>query len=184
VQTVATNGVLFLYHSTATAPSGIATDAPSQVAEYAIRNQVTTPELQNSVDVDVQYIDALYLPVAVEVVGNASVLPAQTGWVGSINDVTDFQNTLKSFASGSLLNGYFGAQGWPEQVLSNTGTNDPNGLVKLQGAYNIIALSASPSSFNPNVPYATSSQNTGNLAGTPSNNPNYAAKAIERLFFS
>jgi hypothetical protein len=184
VQPVANNGVLLLYHSTATPPSGIATDAPSQVAEYAIRNTITTPNLLNSVDVDVQYIDALYLPVAVEVRGNANVPTAQTGWVGSINDVTDFQNTLKSFASGSLLNGYFGGAGWPEQLLSNTGTNDPNALVKLQGAYNLVALSASPSSFNPNLPYATSSQTTGNLAGTPGNNVNYAARAIDRLFFS
>jgi len=182
--TVANNAVLFLYHSTVTPPSGIATDAPSQVAEFAIRNTTTTPDLLNSVDVDVQYIDALYLPVAVEVVGNSNVPASQTGWVGSINDVTDFQNTLKSFASGSLLDGYFGAAGWPEQLLSNTGSNDPNALVKLQGAYNLIALSASPSSFNPNLPYATSSQTTGNLAGTPSNNVNYAAKAIDRLFFS
>ena len=116
--------------------------------------------------------------------GNTNVPTPQTGWVGSINDVTDFQNTLKAFASGSLLNGYFGGAGWPEQLLSNTGSNDPNGLVKLQGAYNLVALSGSPSSFNPNLPYATSSQATGNLAGAPSNNVNYAAKAIDRLFFS
>src|SRR5262249_41114263 len=39
----------------------------AQVAEFTIRDPSDTPDLPPSVDVDVQYIDASYLPAAMEV---------------------------------------------------------------------------------------------------------------------
>ncbi len=92
--------------------------------------------------------------------------------------MANMQSTLQKFVNGSLLNGYFGGQGWPQYDLGSTNPNDP---IKIPGGYNIFALSASTSSYNINVPMLTSSQQT---SVTPAANNNYAAQAITNLFFS
>ena len=175
-----------LYHSPNA--SGIDVSSATQVAEYTIRDKSSTPDIPNSVDVDVQYIDSMYLPVAMEAVLPGKN-PPEAGYIGTTNSVDDFEKTLKAFVSPSgSLNGYFGSAGWPQIYLSDTGQIDPNALIKIPGAYNVFVLSVVPSPLNPpgtsSVPFITSSQLNGNMPASPSDAPNYAVEDITNLIFS
>ncbi len=170
-----TDGVLFLYHDAT--PKGIGADAPSQLVEWSVRDKSVTPDVGTSVDYDLSYLDHMYLPVAVEATPGPGH-PGKVGYIGTTLTGAQFQSTLQKFVSGSLLNGYFGGQGWPEYDL---GTSNPNDPIKIPGGYNILELSAATSAYNINSPMLTSSQQT---SVTPAANNNYAAQAITDLFFS
>ena len=170
-----TDGVLFLYHDAT--PKGIGADAPSQLVEWSVRDKSVTPDVGTSVDYDLSYLDHMYLPVAVEAIPGTGH-PDKVGYIGTTLTGAQFQSTLQKFVSGSLLNGYFGGQGWPEYNLGTTNPNDP---IKIPGGYNVLELSAATSAYNINSPMLTSSQQT---SVTPAANNNYAAQAITDLFFS
>ena len=129
-----TDGVLFLYHDAT--PKGIGADAPSQLVEWSVRDKSVTPDVGTSVDYDLSYLDHMYLPVAVEA-NPGPGHPGKAGYIGTTLTGAQFQSTLQKFVSGSLLNGYFGGQGWPEYDL---GTSNPNDPIKIPGGYNILEL--------------------------------------------
>ena len=59
----------------------------------------------------------MYLPMAVEAVPPPGHAPV--GYVGTTNTLANFSATVKEFANGSLLDGYFGGKGWPQYFLSS-----------------------------------------------------------------
>ncbi len=187
--TKTSDGMLLFYHGydqqLNTAPPGIDTiSSAAQVAEFTIRDPATTPNL-HSIDLDVQYIDAMYLPVAMEVVKPSS--PREAGYIGTLNNVPDFQKTLQKIVNGSNLDGYLGGRGWPEIYLAANSNIDPNALIKIPGAYNVFNLSASNSPVAPpgqDFPALTSNQQTGNFVGGPSDAKNYAVSEMTSLFLS
>ena len=122
----------------------------------------------------------MYLPMAVEAVPPKGHGPV--GYVGTTNTLANFSATVKKFATGNLLNRYFGrprvAAVFPSSPSNPANPNDP---LKIPGGNNLFQQSVSASSYDPNAPMLTSSQQTGVLAG---NGGNYAVNAITDLFFS
>ena len=160
VKPVANGGVLLLYR--AQDPKAIAGASASQIAEYTIRDKSTTPNIPNSVDLDVQYIDYMFLPVAME-----AVLPGKNnplaGYVGTTNSVANFEKTLQQFVQGTQLSGYFNGRGWPQVNLTASGV-DPSALIKIPGGDNLFQNSVSVTPYNPFLPLLTSSQSNQNVA--------------------
>ena len=178
------NGRLLLYHSPVAL--GITSDAPSQLIEFTIRDpSVPVPNTGVSFDYDVSYLDALYLPVALEAVGGTdpSGKETQFGYVGTTLTMSLFEPKVKAFASGAFLNGYLGAgKGWPQYYLSNpTRPVNPLDPLKVPGGDNVFAESPNASSYDVLHSNLTSSQMTKVL---PSTNGNYAVQAITNLWFS
>ncbi len=178
VQPAVKGGVELLYH--AKTPIQLAADAPAQFIEWGIRDPSQPTKEPVSFDYDLSYLDSMYLPMAVEAVPPKGHAPV--GYVGTTNTLTNFSATVRKFADGSLLDGYFGGQGWPQYFLSSpSNPANPNDPLKIPGGNNLFQQSVSASSYDPNAPMLTSSQQTGVL---PGNGGNYAANAITNLFFS
>jgi hypothetical protein len=177
------NAMMLLYHSGTAL--GITSDAASQLIEWTIRDPSIPEPEPISFDYDISYLDAMYLPVALEAVGgvNPQKKPTQFGYVGTTLPFDKFNTTVQSFVNGTLLNGYLGAgQGWPQYYLSNPmNPFDPNDLAKIPGGANVFAESTNASSYDVLHSNLTSSQMTKNL---PSTNGNYAVDAIANLWFS
>ena len=169
------NAMLLLYHS-ATA-LGINSDAPSQLVEFTIRDPtVPVPDTKASFDYDISYLDALYLPVALEA-------DTGVGYVGTTLSLAQFEASVNEFANGSWLDGYLGAgNSWPQYYLSNpTGPTNPSDPLKIPGGHNLFADSVNASSYDVLHSTLTSSQATANL---PSTGDNYAVGAMTNLWFS
>jgi hypothetical protein len=178
------HAMLLLYHSEVAL--GITSDAPSQLLEFTIRDpSVPVPNTTESFDYDVSYLDALYLPVALEAVGgtDSSGKETQFGYVGTTLTLDKFENSVKAFAGGKLLKGYLGSgKDWPRYYLSNpTSPTNPSDLVKIPGGDNVFAESTNASSYDVLHSNLTSSQLTKFL---PSTGDNYAVDAIANLWFS
>jgi hypothetical protein len=173
------NAMLLLYHSGTAL--GINSDAPSQLVEFTIRDpSVPVPDTKASFDYDISYLDALYLPVALE--ADTGTRPG-VGYVGTTLSVAQFEASVNAFTNGTWLDGYLGpGKGWPQYYLSNpTGPTDPSDPVKIPGGHNIFAESVNASSYNVLHSTLTSSQATANL---PSTSDNYAVSAMTNLWFS
>jgi hypothetical protein len=178
VQPLGKGNVALLYH--AQVPLQLASDAPTQFIEWGIRDPSQPTNEPVSFDYDLSYLDSLYLPVAVEAVAPKGQAPI--GYVGTTNTLANFSATVKRFASGNLLNGYFGGRGWPTYFLSSPTTPvDPTAPVKIPGGNNLFQESAGASSYDALAAMLSSSQLTGVL---PSNGGNYAVNTITNLFFS
>ena len=80
------------------------------------------PNAGTSFDYDISYLDALYLPVALE--ADTGTLPG-VGYVGTTLSLAEFEASVNAFASGTWLEGYLGTgKSWPQYYLSNpTGPN-------------------------------------------------------------
>ncbi len=129
VQDLSDNGALLLYRGPeSSVVGGIATSASSQLTEYTIRDESQTvigkPTLDTSVDVDISYLDAMYLPVAEEAVLTKG--DPQAGYIGTTITVPQFESTLTKFVSGANLGNYFynapeNNVAWPQFNLTPTG---------------------------------------------------------------
>jgi hypothetical protein len=173
------NAMLLLYHSGVA--MGINSDAPSQLVEFTIRDpSVPVPNTTASFDYDISYLDALYLPVALE--ADTGTLPG-VGYVGTTLSLNQFENSVKAFAAGTWLHGYLGpGNGWPQYYLSHpTGPTNPSDPLKIPGGHNVFADSVNASSYDVLHSTLTSSQATANL---PSTGGNYAVAAMTNLWFS
>jgi hypothetical protein len=169
------SAMLLLYHSGTAL--GINSDAPSQLVEFTIRDpSVPVPNTKASFDYDISYLDALYLPVALEA-------DTGVGYVGTTLSFAQFEASVNEFANGSWLDGYLGAgNGWPQYYLSNpTAPTNPSDPLKIPGGHNIFAESVNASSYNVLHSTLNSSQATANL---PSTGDNYAVGAMTNLWFS
>jgi hypothetical protein len=193
VQTVPNGGALILYHgSNAFLPPGVATSAPSQLLEFTIRDNSqnqnpNNPDIPTGVDIDISYLNAMYLPVGMETKSTTANDPL-AGYIGTLTTLASFENSLSQFVTGSDIGDYFydapAGKGWPQFNLTPTGVT-PGALIKIPGGANLFAESASTSIYkvnpsDPDTPSLTSSQQTS--VTNPANN-NYAAQEITDLFF-
>jgi hypothetical protein len=175
-------GVEVLYTTTDPQSIGIIADAPSQLLEFTIRDQLmpSAPgeNFTNSVDYDISYINNLYLPVAME-----ADLP-NIGYVGTLDNITKFETDVKAFEDGKILNGYFGGKGWPYYRTSDPAAPiDKSALVKLVGAQNIFGDNSAASSYN--LLQTMLSSSAGNLVSgvPPATNGDYAEEDLASLWF-
>ena len=90
LQTLSNDGALLLYRGPT--PAGIADAAAAQLTEFTIRDasqsQQGKPMLDTSVDVDISYLNAMYLPVAMEAVLQPGV--PEAGYIGTTSSVANF----------------------------------------------------------------------------------------------
>jgi hypothetical protein len=173
------DAMLLLYHSGTAL--GINSDAPSQLVEFTIRDpSVPVPDTKPSFDYDISYLDALYLPVALE--ADTGTGPG-VGYVGTTLSLAKFEASVNAFANGTWLDGYLGpGESWPPYYLSNpTGPTNPSDPLKIPGGHNVFADSTNASSYDVLHSTLTSSQATANL---PSTGGNYAVSAMTNLWFS
>lgn len=120
---------------------GFPLDARSQLAEYTIETNQDGSD-RHVVDYDISYVDEMYLPMAVEVdLGTM-------GYMGNGMSVEELQKELKTFFDGGYTRDYFEKNlGWPGFNLEGDAQHYDAGYIKIPGAYNIIALKDSRSSF-------------------------------------
>jgi len=186
------NGVVMWYR--AGTAKGPAPDAEDQLAEWTFRdhpylvnpqitkrtkNQIPDNQLVTLANIDVSFVDSLYLPLAFEAL-DAWVLPQASGtgptpnrsgwkpgsdpepfgWTGAVNDIKFLQDAIKAFTqsgSNAILGNYFGGKGWPFYNIPNPG-NNPNAPMKIPSGANVFALSpllGIASSYNDGVNWQT-----------------------------
>jgi hypothetical protein len=141
------NGLVMWYHSLySQAPDN---SAPFQLTEFTFRGTFYDPAINtgtgfqyllgslagidtDSADYDLSFVDTINMPVAIEAT-NVSI-PYTTvqepyGWVGSGQELADFQATLDAFttpnpkgvANANFLGTYLGGQGYPSYVKIDPG---------------------------------------------------------------
>jgi len=157
----AKNGMVMWYH--APIPRSPNDDAPSQLAEFTIRDpyQLTlNPNLDPKtlgplINYDVSYVDSMVLPVAMEatdvpIPNVPTATPQAFGWTGAAQMTKTLQDAIGNFTSNDpSLNGlgqYFGGKGWPKFIIPTTTT------IKVPSGTNVIADSPF---FDRRTSYAT-----------------------------
>jgi len=114
-------------------PDGLGHDMPSQLTEYtfgAIDDKKDPMRINpNNVDYDVSYVDAAFMPVAMEPFNNE-----QVGYVGMITSIDDFNAAMEKFVAPRSQ-----FVGWP-QFVDRQGRE----ILKIPSPINVLARQPSP----------------------------------------
>ena len=153
---------LTLYSASIGLPSG----APSQLLEYTLGAKNAPPPCQSpadclllsldtkNLDIDVSYVDATYLPAAMEPFGNPG---NQTGYVGTLQAIDAFRNAMQTWRQQSNYTGWplLSFQGQVDATKPKIPSaihifgRDPNGLANPPFGYP-ADLYPLPTKDNPN----------------------------------
>jgi hypothetical protein len=177
-------GMVLLYHTTDPQSKGVLPDAPSQLLEFTFRDPSVPngnqPPFTKNVDYDISYINAAYLPVAMEATKLTNGKQS-AGYVGTLIDTATFGAATRTFAAGTQLNNYFGGKGWPRYYL-NTPPDPvtPTSLLSEPGGANVFANTAAASSYDLSHTMLTSAAGSGVV---PPSGKNYAATTMVNLWF-